>query len=78
MDEALKLFGSVRDEGLPRDGGVTSTWKQLSGAGTVRFENPAEPRTLAYLDEPGEYGLELSATDSELHSTTEVKVVVTP
>jgi len=74
----LKLFGSVRDEGLPRDGVLRSTWKAVTGPGTVRFDNSTDPRTLAFFKEPGEYKLELSATDSTLRGNTEVTVIVSP
>ena len=78
IGEPLKLFGSVRDEGLPRDGQVTSMWSVQSGPGAVRFDDPTAPRTRAVFDQPGEYGLELSATDATLQSTIEVLVVVSP
>lgn len=74
----LKLFGSVRDEGLPRDGVLRSMWKAVTGPGTVRFDDSTNPRTLAFFKEPGEYTLELSATDSTLRSSTEVTVIVSP
>lgn len=61
----LKLFGSVRDEGLPRGGQLTSVWRVLEGPGNVRFSAADEPRTLAWFDAPGVYELELRASDSE-------------
>ena len=74
----LKLFGSVRDEGLPRSGTLTAAWSTLRGPGDVRFDAPDEPRTIATFSEPGAYTLELTASDSVLARTTEVAVVVTP
>ena len=74
----LKLFGSVRDEGLPRDSVLRSMWKAVAGPGRVRFDDATAPRTLAFFEEPGEYKLELSATDSSLDSSTEVTVIVSP
>ena len=59
VGEELKLFGSVRDEGLPRDGRLTSAWRMLAGSGQVTFSTPDEPRTLARFDTPGAYELEL-------------------
>ena len=64
----LKLFGSVRDEGLPREGGLTSTWRKVEGPGRVTFSAPDEPRTLARFDAPGAYELELRASDSVLET----------
>ena len=73
---ALKLFGSVRDEGLPRGGTVTSRWRKLRGPGSVRFDDTSAARTLAYFDTPGEYVIELSASDSALDAAIEVTIVV--
>ena len=64
----LKLFGSVRDEGLPREGRLTSAWRLIEGPGHVTFSAPDEPRTLARFDAPGAYELELRATDSMLET----------
>ena len=72
----LKLFGSVRDEGLPRDGRLTSAWRKVDGPGTVRFSAPGEPRTLATFDAPGVYELELRASDSVLDTSTRIRVSV--
>ena len=72
----LKLFGSVRDEGLPRSGTLVATWSKLSGPGDVEFDAPDEPRTIAVFSEPGAYTLQLAGSDSELERTTEVTVVV--
>ena len=76
VGEELKLFGSVRDEGLPRDGALTSGWRTISGPGTVVFSAPDEPRSLATFDAPGTYALELWASDSVMESTTRVVVQV--
>lgn len=74
--EALNLFGSVHDEGLPRSGRHASTWRTVSGPGTVIFQNAAAPRTRATFTIPGAYELELSATDSEFTSTYNIIVDV--
>jgi hypothetical protein len=78
VEAALKLFGSVRDEGLPRDGAVSSTWRKISGPGGVRFDRPQEPRTLAYFSKAGEYVVALTGEDSALDNTIEVTVIVNP
>ena len=72
----LKLFGSVRDEGLPREGSLTSTWEKVSGPGDVRFEEADAPRTLAFFSEAGDYLIKLTGHDSALENVTEVNVVV--
>ena len=76
VGEELKLFGSVRDEGLPRDGRLTSTWRMLAGSGQVTFSTPDEPRTLARFDTPGAYELELQASDSALETALRLIVHV--
>ena len=70
----LKLFGSVRDEGLPREGRLTSAWRMVEGPGAVTFSAPDEPRTLARFDAPGTYALELRASDAALE--TDLRLVV--
>lgn len=76
VGDELKLFGSVRDEGLPRAGALTSEWRVVSGDGAVEFSAPDEPRSLATFDAPGRYELELWASDSEMESTYRVVVNV--
>ena len=72
----LKLFGSVRDEGLPKDVAVTSMWRTLSGPGTVTLESATQPRTRAVFSRAGTYELELTGSDSVLEASVRVTVVV--
>jgi hypothetical protein len=74
--EVFNLFGSVNDEGLPRKGKLTASWKQLSGPATAAFENPAAARTRVRFSAPGAYEFELTGSDSELTSTTRVVINV--
>lgn len=74
----LKLFGSVRDEGLPRAGALAARWRMLTGPGRVTFSAPDEPRTLASFDAAGRYELELRAGDGEREGANRVAVVVEP
>jgi hypothetical protein len=76
VGEAFSLFGSVNDEGLPRNAAMASTWKQISGPGAARFENANTPRTHVVFPAAGSYVLELSSTDSELSAATRVIVDV--
>ena len=78
VGEELKLFGSVRDEGLPRGGTLVARWRMLSGPGAVAFSAPDEPRTLASFGAPGRYELELWAGDGELEGSNRVAVTVEP
>ncbi len=72
----LKLFGSVRDEGLPRNSILVSEWRAVNGPGNVSFSAQDEPRTLATFDSAGTYELELRANDSVFESATRVIVHV--
>ena len=63
--EDLQLFGSVNDEGLPRNRELAIEWKVVKGPGQVTFSNPKAARTRATFTTPGVYALELSATDGE-------------
>jgi hypothetical protein len=74
--ERLNLFGSVSDEGLPRNGTLTVKWTQISGPGKAVFENDSAARTRATFSAPGDYELELSATDSVLSNSTRIAVAV--
>ena len=73
----LKLFGSVRDEGLPRTGELKSRWSKLSGPGEVVFSAPNEPRTLATFEAAGSYELELWASDGRREGASRVVVTAT-
>lgn len=75
--QEVSLFGSVSDEGLPRSGTLTTTWKVLGGPGTAKFENPQAARTHVTFSAPGAYELELTASDSELTTSTRVNMNVT-
>jgi hypothetical protein len=76
VSEPLNLFGSVSDEGLPREGMLTAAWRLVNGPGPVTFTNPAAARTRATFSAPGVYELELSASDSVLEERTVVTVKV--
>jgi hypothetical protein len=78
LNEELNLFGSVRDEGLPRGTGVVASWKMLKGPGTVTFTIPGAARTKATFSAVGTYELELTATDSEFTESMRVNVTVGP
>ena len=76
LNEELNLFGSVHDEGLPREKGLVVEWKMLKGPGTVTFTIPGAARTKATFSAPGLYELELTASDSEFTERTRVNVKV--
>lgn len=76
VSERFSLFGSVNDEGLPRNGRLTASWRLVSGPGTVTFENPAAARTRATFSAPGAYELELTGSDSAFTNTTRIVINV--
>jgi RHS repeat-associated protein len=71
------LNGSVTDnDGLPVGGTLTSLWSQVSGPGTATFASPNTPVTSVTFSEPGTYVLRLTASDSQLTSSSDVTVNV--
>ena len=76
VGDELKLFGSVRDEGLPRGGELTARWRVVSGPGEVMLEDAENSRTRAVFSEPGRYQLELTGSDSLLSDRVRVTVIV--
>ncbi|HEY6248722.1 MAG TPA: RHS repeat-associated core domain-containing protein [Candidatus Angelobacter sp.] len=76
LPNTAKLIGIVTDDGLPAGGGLTFTWSQVSGPGTTTFSNVATAVTTASFSAPGDYVLQLTASDSLLtgSATTTVHV----
>jgi hypothetical protein len=74
--EALHLFGSVADEGLPRGRDLQVGWRRVAGPGPVQFSDARAARTVATFSAPGLHELELSASDSEFTTTLRVLVAV--
>ncbi len=75
---ALKLGGSITDDGLPFGGALTSTWIPLSGPGVVTFADSNSPSTRISFTSPGVYVLRLTATDGLASVSDDVTVVVGP
>lgn len=73
---SARLQGFVFDEGLPRDGVLTMSWRLVSGPGSATFENPSAPSTRVVLGAAGSYELELSASDSSASASDRVSIVV--
>jgi RHS repeat-associated protein len=55
---------TVTDPVAPAGGAITVQWTQLSGPGTVTFENATQPTTHATYTAPGTYYLQIAATDA--------------
>ena len=76
-EDSVFVEGTVIDDGLPAaPGEVVTTWNQVSGPGTVDFEDANALTTTATFTEPGTYVLELTADDGELRASDEVTIVV--
>src|SRR5215470_4187630 len=76
QDQELSLGGNVEDDGLPRGGKLTVSWKKISGPGEVTFSDTSQPVARARFTAVGVYELELSATDTERASSVKIKVTV--
>src|SRR6266516_3620799 len=75
---AVKLNGSMSDDGLPVGSSLTSNWSVASGPGNVVFENANSRSSGASFNTAGTYVLRLTANDSQLTASDEVQVVVIP
>ena len=73
---SVTLNGTVSDDGLPTGGALTSVWTKVSGPGTTTFTSPNTPITSVSFSVPGTYVLRLTASDSELTSSSDVTVVI--
>ncbi|MGA2263850.1 MAG: choice-of-anchor tandem repeat NxxGxxAF-containing protein, partial [Acidobacteriota bacterium] len=70
------LNGSVTDDGLPQGGTLTVTWSKVSGPGNVSFADLDAAITTARFSAAGIYVLRLTASDSQLSSSSDVTVTV--
>jgi RHS repeat-associated protein len=76
--DTLSLSGAVSDDGLPAGSSLSTTWRKVSGPGPVSFGDASDPTTAVTFVEPGDYVLELKASDGELFATDTVAVTVVP
>ncbi|PYQ01663.1 MAG: hypothetical protein DMF82_18615, partial [Acidobacteria bacterium] len=74
--DTATLTGSASDDGLPFGGVLTVSWSMVSGPGAVSFADPGSAVTTASFDRAGVYVLRLTATDTQLFSTSDVTVTV--
>jgi RHS repeat-associated protein len=78
LPHTATLNGTVTDDGLPEAGTLAITWSQVSGPGTVTFEDQSLPNTSATFSVSGTYLLRLTASDTELISKSDVTITVQP
>ena len=76
VGDVITLSGSVSDDGLPAGATVTSVWSKVSGPGAVTFSSPASPVTTATFSAPGVYVLRLTASDTQLTSSSDVTITI--
>ena len=72
----VSLTGSASDDGLPAGSTLAFLWSKVAGPGTVTFANATSPNTSATFSESGIYLLRLSASDSQLSGSAQMRVTV--
>ncbi|HEY6348292.1 MAG TPA: RHS repeat-associated core domain-containing protein [Candidatus Angelobacter sp.] len=72
------LNGTATDDGLPTGSTLTVSWNQVSGPAAVVFATPTKATTQVAFSAAGTYVLRLTASDSHLFSSSDVRVTVNP
>ncbi|HSG96648.1 MAG TPA: Ig-like domain-containing protein, partial [Woeseiaceae bacterium] len=72
---SISLLGEVSDDGLPLDT-LNLTWSVLSGPGVVTFQDLSAAGTTATFSTPGDYVLQLNASDTLLETSDQMSVTV--
>ncbi len=78
LPAAARLNGAAADDGWPYGSSLSVKWSAVSGPGTVVFANSDVTVTAASFSVAGTYLLRLTAGDSELTTSDEVVITVTP
>jgi len=68
------LNGIATDDGLPEP--LTTHWYQISGPGSVWFDDPAQTNTTAWFPGIGSYTLRLGATDGAIYVSHDVTITI--
>jgi YD repeat-containing protein len=74
----VTLNGQVSDDGWPPGNNLSVEWSVVQGPSSVSFSRAREPISDATFNIPGIYVLRLTASDSELTSSSDVTVRVLP
>jgi RHS repeat-associated protein len=77
QSEMASLSGTATDDGFPYCSTLSRMWSQVSGPGSVTFDDPLQATTSATFSEVGNYVLRLTANDSLLSAIDEMTVMVT-
>src|ERR1035437_3317592 len=72
------LSGITTDDGLPVGSSITNTWSYVSGPAQAYFSATSSLNTLATFSTAGTYVLRLTASDSDLASSSDVTITVNP
>ncbi len=78
LPASASLSGTASDDGLPGNGSLTHSWSKVSGPGAVTFANVNSLATTANFSVGGTYVLRLTASDSALFTSDDVKVIANP
>ena len=76
ISQTLALNGNASDDGLPA-GTLTTWWSQVSGPGSVTFQDVSVLATTAAFSATGTYVLKLDADDGETTGSDTMRVTVT-
>ena len=72
------LNASLHDDGLPAGKPLTVSWSQVSGPAAATFVSPTSQQTFVRFTVAGVYVLRITASDTQLTSTSDVQITVNP
>jgi RHS repeat-associated protein len=75
---SLTLAASVKDDGKPTGAAVSVVWSEISGPAPVVFGSPNSAITKVTFSTAGIYALRITASDTQLSSSSDITVVVNP
>lgn len=78
LPQTAMLNGTATDDGLPAGATFSTLWSVVSGPGQAGFNPVNRAASIATFNTPGTYVLRLTANDSELTTSDDVTVVVSP
>ncbi len=76
LPNTASLNGTVADDGFPAGATVSVFWGQVSGPGSVTFNEINNPVTRVMFPAPGTYVLRLSANDTHRIGSDDIQVTV--
>ena len=76
LPNTAALVGTASDDGLPAGSTLTFLWSMASGPGSVSFTNSSALGTTASFSQAGVYVLRLTASDTQLLTSSDVTIFV--